>query len=91
LAESRLANDASGRQLLLDMINDHLPQALVIHNQLIARNWLIEVVRGCAEQVGGMDALLRAVRIMQPNTLAYERILQLVGRSHVRDSSTPDP
>lgn len=84
LAGAGLADDGASRQLLLQIIGDNLSHPLIIPDQLIGRDHLIEIVNACARQ-DGMKALVRAVGMLRPKSLVYERIRQLVQAPRVRD------
>jgi vWA-MoxR associated protein C-terminal domain/vWA-MoxR associated protein middle region 0/Effector-associated domain 2 len=90
LAESGLANEPPSRQLLVRQLRTRLRHQLIISDQSNARNFLIEIVEGCAELEDGLEALLRVVRIMLPHSLAYERLHRIIRHPQVRDLLPPD-
>jgi vWA-MoxR associated protein C-terminal domain/vWA-MoxR associated protein middle region 0/Effector-associated domain 2 len=85
LARTGLADNGASRLLLLQVIGDNLQTKLMINDQTVGRSYLIELVNECARLDGGMNALVRAVRLLLPESLAYKRIRQLVREPQVRD------
>jgi hypothetical protein len=85
LVQSGLADDVSSRRLLVQMVADDLHHTVSIPDQIIGRNHLIELVNACATQVGGMEALARALHTLRPGSQADERIRRLVYEPQVRD------
>lgn len=85
LAQSGLADDVASRQLLVQTVGDNLHHRLTIPDQTIGRNHLIELVKACAAEDGGMEALVRALHLLRPRSVVYERIRRLVFEPQVRD------
>jgi vWA-MoxR associated protein C-terminal domain/vWA-MoxR associated protein middle region 0/Effector-associated domain 2 len=85
LAEAGLASDSARRMLLLELICAELGQRLMIPDQSAGRDHLIEIVSACAKTTGAMLALVRAFRVMRPDSPAYDRIRHLVEEPQVLD------
>lgn len=88
LAQAGLAEDGASRLLLLQEIGRYLRYPLVVPDQHAGRDHLIELVNACARQEDGMRALVHAVAMLRPGSLAYERIRRLVEQPQVMDLLT---
>ncbi|MEV7092235.1 hypothetical protein AB0M80_05280 [Amycolatopsis sp. NPDC051045] len=89
LAEAGLADDVTGRSLMIRLISQTLDVELAIPQHATGRSQLIEVVSACSRYEGGMLALAYVVGFMRPGSPECERIHQLVQRPRVLDLLPP--
>jgi hypothetical protein len=89
LAEAGLADDVTGRSLMIRLISQALDVELAIPQHSTGRSQLIEVVTACSRYEGGMLALAYVVGFMRPGSPECERIRQLVQRPRVLDLLPP--
>jgi hypothetical protein len=88
LAEAGWADEPNTRRLLIQTIADDLDLVLPIPHHPLGIDHLRAVVDTCCRTIGGLGALLRAVRLMLPGSRACAKIEQLIERAWVLDVFT---
>ena len=85
LAEAGWADEPNTRRLLIQTIGDDLDLVLPVPLHPLGIDHLRAVVDTCCNTIGGLGALLRAVRLMLPGSREYAKIEHLIERAWVLD------
>lgn len=91
LLDSPTLSDRQALALLTELIGEQLGQRVSLREQSTARFQLLELVRFCARQDGGLTALASAVSALEGRSWTSEAVSELV-RTHVMTmpNGTPD-